>query len=400
MSKNKLNKRIGVIEPSMTIGISAKAKDMCASGIDVLSFSAGEPDFDTPDNVKEAGIRAIKSGFTKYTAAGGINELKDAVVAKEKNKNGLEYKRSEICISVGAKHSLYNIGAVMLEEGDEVIIPAPYWVTYEAIVKFTGATPVIVRTKEENNFVLNREDLEKAITDRTKMILLNNPSNPAGATYSKEDLQFIADLAEKHDIWIISDEIYEDIVFDGYKPVSIATLSDYAREKTLIVNGTSKSYSMTGWRIGYTCGDEEVIAAMTKLQSQSTSNPASMSQLAALEALNGPQDSVAMMRKKFEERRDYIVGALNEIENITCVTPKGAFYVFPNVSRFYGKEYNSKIINNSMDFSMVLLEEAKIAVVPGVAFGDDDFVRISFATDMETIKKGMQVFKEFLASLK
>lgn len=400
MSKNKLNNRIGVIEPSMTIGISAKAKDMCASGIDVLTFSAGEPDFDTPNNVKEAGIKAIKDGFTKYTAAGGINELKDAVIAKEKNKNGLEYRRSEVCISAGAKHSLYNIGAVMLEEGDEVIIPAPYWVTYEAIVKFTGATPVIVRTKEENNFVLNREDIEKTITDKTKIILLNNPSNPTGATYSREDLQFISDLAEKHNIWIVSDEIYEDIVFDGYKPVSIATLSDYAKKRTLIVNGTSKSYSMTGWRIGYTCGDEEVIAAMTKLQSQSTSNPTSISQLAAVEALNGPQDSVAMMREKFEERRDYIVNALNEIEGITCVTPKGAFYVFPNVSKFYGKEYNGKKIDNSMDFAMILLEEARVAVVPGIAFGEDDFIRVSFATDMETIKKGMHAFKEFLTSLK
>ena len=400
MSKSKLNARINTIEPSMTIGISAKAKEMCAQGIDVLTFSAGEPDFDTPDNVKEAAIKSIRDGFTKYTAAGGINELKDAVVEKEKRKNGLTYSRADVCISVGAKHSLYNIGEVMLEKGDEVIIPAPYWVTYEAIVKFCGAKPVIVRTKEENNFVLDRGELESAITKNTKMILLNNPSNPTGATYEKEDLQFIADLAEKNDLWIISDEIYEDIVFDGYKPVSIAALSDYARKKTLIVNGTSKSYSMTGWRIGYTCGDSEVIAAMTKLQSQSTSNPTSISQMAAVEALNGPQDSVAMMRDKFEERRDYIVEALNDINGITCVKPKGAFYVFPNVSKFYGKSYNGKKINNSMDFAMVLLEEARVAVVPGVAFGEDDFVRVSFATDLETIKRGMKVLKEFLNSVK
>jgi aspartate aminotransferase len=400
MSKAKLNRQIGVIEPSMTIGISAKAKDLCASGIDILTFSAGEPDFDTPENVKEAGIRAIKSGYTKYTAAGGINELKDAVIAKEKRKNGLDYTRNEVCISAGAKHSLYNIGAVMLQEGDEVIIPAPYWVTYEAIVKFCGATPVIVRTKEENDFVLDKNELEAAITENTKMILLNNPSNPTGATYEKDDLQFIADLAEKHDLWIISDEIYEDIVFDGYKPISIATLSDYAKQKTLVVNGTSKSYSMTGWRIGYTCGDSEVIAAMTKLQSQSTSNPTSIAQWAAVEALNGPQDSVAMMREKFEERRDYIVEAFNDIEGITCVKPKGAFYVFPNVSSCYGKLYNGKKINNSMDFGMILLEEANVAVVPGVAFGEDDFVRISFATDLDTIKRGMKALKDFVAALK
>ncbi len=400
MSKSKLNFRINMIEPSMTQGITAKAKEMTASGVDVLTFSAGEPDFDTPDNIKEAAIKSIKEGFTKYTAAGGINELKDAVVAKEKRKNGLDYKRSEVCISVGAKHSLYNICSVMLEKGDEVIIPAPYWVTYEAIVKVNEATPVIVRTKEENNFVLDKGELEKAITDKTKMIFLNNPSNPSGATYEKEDLQFIADLAEKHDIWIISDEIYEDIVFDGYEPVSIATLSDYTKEKTLIVNGTSKSYSMTGWRIGYTCGDSEIIAAMTKLQSQSTSNPTSISQMAAVEALNGPQDSVSMMREKFEQRRDYIVEALNDIEGVSCVKPKGAFYVFPNVSSFYGKEYKGKKINNSMDFSMVLLEEAHVAVVPGVAFGEDNFIRISYATDLDTIKNGMQVLKDFLSSLK
>ena len=400
MSKDKLNYRIGLIEPSMTQGISAKAKDMCASGIDVLTFSAGEPDFDTPENIKKAAIKAIEEGFTKYTAAGGINELKDAIIAKEKRKNGLDYKRAEICVSVGAKHSLYNICSVMLEKGDEVIIPAPYWVTYEAIVKINEATPVIVKTKEENNFVLDKHELEKAVTENTKMILLNNPSNPTGATYEKEDLQFIADLAEKHNIWIVSDEIYEDIVFDGYEPVSIATLSEYAKEKTLIVNGMSKSYSMTGWRIGYTCGDAQIISAMTKLQSQSTSNPTSIAQIAAVEALNGSQDSVAMMREKFEERRDYIVKALNEMDNISCVKPKGAFYVFPNVSKYYGKEYNGRKINNSMDFSMVLLEEANVAVVPGIAFGDDDFVRISYATDLDTIKRGMQALKEFLNALK
>ncbi len=397
---SKLNARINMIEPSMTIGISAKAKEMRDSGIDVLTFSAGEPDFDTPDNIKNAAIQSIKDGFTKYTAAGGINELKDAVIAKEKRKNGLDYKRSEVCISVGAKHSLYNICSVMIEKGDEVIIPAPYWVTYEAIVKVNEATPVIVRTKEENNFVLNKDDLEKAITNKTKIIMLNNPSNPTGATYEKDDLQFIAELAEKHDLWIISDEIYEDIVFDGYNPVSIATLSDYAKEKTLVVNGTSKSYSMTGWRIGYTCGDSEVIAAMTKLQSQSTSNPTSIAQIAAVEALNGPQDSVAMMRDKFEERRNYIVEALNAIEGISCVNPKGAFYVFPNVSNFYGKEYKGRKINNSLDFAMILLEEANVAVVPGVAFGDDDFIRVSFATDLETIKRGVKALKEFLSDLK
>lgn len=399
MSKSKLNKAISSIEPSMTIGISAKAKDMCETGIDVLTFSAGEPDFDTPDNVKEAGIKAIRDGFTKYTAAGGINELKEAVVMKEKRHNGVDYDRNQVCISAGAKHSLYNIGAVMLEEGDEVIIPAPYWVTYEAIVKFVGAAPVIVKTDEKNGFVLNKDKFLSAITDKTKMLILNNPGNPTGVTYSKKDLEFIADSAKEHDFWIVADEIYEDIVFDGYKPVSIASFSDDTYKRTLVVNGTSKSYAATGWRIGYTCGDKDIIAAMTKLQSQSTSNPTSISQMAAVEALNGPQDSVEIMRKEFEKRRNYIVNEMRGIENITCVNPKGAFYIFPNVSAFYGKSYKGNKISNSMDFSMLLLEYARVAVVPGVAFGDDNYLRVSFATSMENIEKGMRAFKDFIKQI-
>ncbi len=400
MGAGKLNRRIGQIEPSMTIGISAKAKELNASGIRVLTFSAGEPDFDTPENIKEAAIRAIKEGFTKYTAAGGINELKDAIIEKEKRKNGLEYKREEVCVSVGAKHALFNIGAVMLEEGDEVIIAAPYWVTYEAIVKYFDAKPVIVHTQEKDGFVLKPEDFEKAITNNTKMVWINNPCNPTGGTYEKEDLEEIARIAEKHGIWIVSDEIYEDIVFDGYRPVSIATLSDYAYERTLVVNGVSKSYSMTGWRIGYTCGDKEIIAAMTKLQSQSTSNPTSIAQIAAIEAISGPQDSVEMMRKEFEKRRNYIVDALNSIDGISCFKPKGAFYVFPNISSFFGKEYHGKKINGSMDFAMTLLEEAKVAVVPGIAFGDDNFIRVSFATDLDTIKEGVEAIRQFVSELK
>ncbi|WP_025270148.1 pyridoxal phosphate-dependent aminotransferase [Hippea sp. KM1] len=400
MSKAKLNARINRIEPSMTIGISAKAKELCAAGLDVLSFSAGEPDFDTPDNIKIAAIKATVDGFTKYTAAGGINELRDAVVEKQKRRNGLDYKRENVCISVGAKHALFNIAAVMLEEGDEIIIPAPYWVTYEAIAKYVGAKPVIIETKEENGFIPTPEDWEKAITPNTKMILLNNPSNPTGATYEKEDLEFIAKLAEKHDLWIISDEIYEDIVFDGYDPISIARLSDYAYERTLVVNGISKTYSMTGWRIGYTCGDKDVIAAMIKLQSQSTSNPTSIAQMAALEALRGPQDSVEKMRVKFEERRNFIVEALNNIDGITCFKPKGAFYVFPNISAFFGREYEGEKITGSMKFAELLLEHALIAVVPGIAFGDDRFMRFSFATSLDNLKEGVKRLEEFVKKIK
>ncbi len=400
MSRPKLNRRIGLIQPSMTIGISAKAKELKAAGVNVINFSAGEPDFDTPDNIKMAAVKSIAEGFTKYTAAGGINELRDAVVEKEKNKNGLEYKRENVCISVGAKHALFNIAAVMLDEGDEVVIIAPYWVTYEAIVNYVGGKAVIVNTTEENGFVPTKEQLEKAITPKTKMIWVNNPTNPTGATYTVDDLKFIVELAEKNDIWLVSDEIYEDIVFDGYKPVSMATLSDYAYNRTLVVNGVSKTYSMTGWRIGYTCGDAEVIGAMIKLQSQSTSNPTSVAQCAALEALTGDQYSVEKMRIQFEKRRDYIVDALNSIEGISCFKPKGAFYVFPNISSFFGKEYEGRKINGSMDFAELLLENHHVAVVPGIAFGDDRFLRMSFATSLEDIKEGVKRLQEFTSKIK
>ena len=399
MSKPKLSKRIGLIQPSLTIGISAKAKELRSQGVSVTNFAAGEPDFDTPDNIKYAAIKSIVKGNTKYTPAGGTNELKDAVVEKEKRKNGLEYKRENVCISVGAKHALFNIASVMLDEGDEIIIPSPYWVTYEAIASYVGAKPVIVKTEEKNGFVPKIEELGKAITEKTKMIIINNPSNPTGATYSEDELKEIAKLAEKHDIWIISDEIYEDIVFDGYKPVSIATLSDYARERTLVVNGVSKTYSMTGWRIGYTCGDRDVIAAMSKLQSQSTTNPTSIAQDAAIEALLGPQDSVERMRVAFEQRRTYIVKALNEIEGITCHNPKGAFYVFPNISAFFGRKINGEEIKNSMDFATKLLETEHVALVPGIAFGADEFVRISFATSMKEIEEGIERLKQFVSKL-
>ena len=399
MSKAKLNSRIGLIQPSMTIGISAKAKELKANGVNVINFSAGEPDFDTPDNIKMAAIKSLAEGFTKYTAAGGINELRDAVAKKEKVKNNLEYKRENVCISVGAKHALFNIAAVMLEPPDEVIIISPYWVTYEAIVSYVGATPIIIDTKQENGFVPTVEDIEAKITENTKMIWINNPTNPTGATYTQQQLEDIAQLAQRHDLWIVSDEIYEDIVFDGYKPVSIATLSDYAYERTLVVNGVSKTYSMTGWRIGYTCGDKDIIAAMIKLLSQSTSNPTSIAQTAALEALEGPQDSVERMRLEFEKRRDYIVGALNGMEGISCYKPKGAFYVFPNISSFFGKSYEGKKIENSMDFCTLLLEHAHVATVPGIAFGDDRFMRVSFATSLEDIEEGMARLKAFIEKI-
>jgi aspartate aminotransferase len=398
--KKKLAERIGRIEESITIAITAKAKEMNAAGIKILSFGAGEPDFDTPDNIKEAAIKAIKNGFTKYTAAGGTNELKDAIIEKEKKINGVAYKRNEICVSAGGKQNLFNLSQVLFEEGDEVIILSPYWVTYEAIVKYANAIPVVITASDKTGFVPTQEQLLQAITPRTKAIILNNPSNPTGGVFEKKDLEFLAELALKNDFWVISDEMYESIVYDNYKPVSIASFSKEIKDKTIVVNGVSKTYSMTGWRIGYSCGDSEITENMIKLQSQSTSNPTSIAQMAALEALTGPQDSVEVMRKEFEKRRNYIVSALNSINGITCFNPKGAFYVFPNISALYGKSINGKTINNSMDFASVLLDEAKVAVVPGIGFGDDNYVRLSFATSMQVIQEGIEAIKEFVSKLK
>jgi aspartate aminotransferase len=398
--KKKLAERIGRIEESITIAITAKAKEMNAAGIKILSFGAGEPDFDTPDNIKEAAIKAIKNGFTKYTAAGGINELKDAIIEKEKKINSVAYKRNEICVSAGGKQNLFNLSQVLFEEGDEVIILSPYWVTYEAIVKYANAIPVVITASDKTGFVPTQEQLLQAITPKTKAIILNNPSNPTGGVFEKKDLEFLAELALKNDFWVISDEMYESIVYDNYKPVSIAIFSKEIKDKTIVVNGVSKTYSMTGWRIGYSCGDSEITENMIKLQSQSTSNPTSIAQMAALEALTGPQDSVEVMRKEFEKRRNYIVSALNSINGITCFNPKGAFYVFPNISALYGKSINGKTINNSMDFASVLLDEAKVAVVPGIGFGDDNYVRLSFATSMQVIQEGIEAIKEFVSKLK
>ncbi|MGE4546565.1 MAG: pyridoxal phosphate-dependent aminotransferase [Desulfurella sp.] len=398
--KKKLTERIGRIEESITIAITAKAKEMNAAGIKILSFGAGEPDFDTPDNIKEAAIKAIKNGFTKYTAAGGTNELKDAIIEKEKKINGVEYKRNEICVSAGGKQNLFNLSQALFEEGDEVIILSPYWVTYEAIVKYANAVPVVIKASDKTGFVPTQEQLKEAITPKTKAIILNNPSNPTGGVFEKKDLEFLAELALKNDFWVISDEMYESIVYDNYKPVSIASFSKEIKDKTIVVNGVSKTYSMTGWRIGYSCGDSEITENMIKLQSQSTSNPTSIAQMAALEALTGPQDSIEVMRKEFEKRRNYIVSTLNSINGITCFNPKGAFYVFPNISALYGKSINGKTINNSMDFASVLLDEAKVAVVPGIGFGDDNYVRLSFATSMQVIQEGIEAIKEFVSKLK
>ncbi len=394
-----LAKRVSKLKPSPTLAIDAKAKAMIAQGIDVVNFGVGEPDFDTPDNVKEAAIKAINNGFTKYTAVGGIDELKEVIIRKLEGDNNLTYSKNQIIVSCGAKHSLYNIAQVLFDKGDEVIIPAPYWVSYPDQVILNDAKPVILNTKEENNFVPSTKELKKKITKKTKAIILNSPSNPTGSAYDRNILEEIADIAVKKKIFVISDEIYEKIIYEGFKHVSIASLNEKIKNLTIVVNGLSKSHSMTGWRIGYAAGPEDIISAMSKVQSQSTSNPTSISQKAAVEALKGPQNFINIMVDEFDKRRRYIVERLNRINGITCAMPKGAFYAFPNVSKLYGKSYNGKNIKGSSDLANYFLDKAQAAVVAGDAFGADDYIRFSYATSMENIRKGLDRIEESINAL-
>lgn len=397
--KHSLAKKLDAVKPSLTLSITSKEKEMRSRGIDVIGFGAGEPDFDTPDNIKKAAIKSIENGFTKYTHSGGMPELKKAVQAKFRRENSLDYGLDQIIINCGAKHSLYSIFQVMLNGGDEVIIPAPYWVSYPDMVLLADGKPVILPTREEHNFEIDIRELEKSITERTKAIVLNSPSNPTGCVYSPGKLKEMAGFLSDKNIYVVSDEIYEHMVYDGAKAMSIASLSEEMKEKTIIVNGVSKTYSMTGWRIGYAAGPKEIIKAMDTLQSQSTSNPTSISQAAAVEALNGEQHAIKNMVMEFCERRDYIVNALNEIPGITCRKPAGAFYVFPKISGLYGRKYEGHAIAGSLDFSSLLLEQAKVAVIPGIGFGDDRHVRLSYACSMDNIRKGMERIREFVEKL-
>lgn len=394
-----LTKRVQDIKPSPTLEITAKAVAMKAQGIDVIGFGAGEPDFDTPENIKEAAIKALKEGFTKYTPADGIVELKDAIIEKFKRDSGLDYKRTEIIVSCGGKHSLYNIAQALFQKGDEVIIPSPYWVTFPAQVILAEATPIIIDTNEKTEFKITRGHLEKNCSDKTKAIIINNPCNPTGAAYSKKELEELADFAVSKGIFIISDEIYEKIVYDGHQHTCIASLGEDIKQLTIVSNGLSKTYSMTGWRLGYSAAREDITKAMVKIQSHSTSNPTSFVQKAGVEALNGPQEAVERMVEEFKKRRDYIIKRLNSMKGISCFNPPGAFYVFPNVSKTYGKKTKKMTINNSSDFATYLLDEAKVAFVPGIAFGADDYVRISYAISMEDIEKGMDRMDKALGKL-
>jgi aspartate aminotransferase len=384
------------IAPSLTLAMNTKAKLLKAKGIDVISFAAGEPDFQTPNHVKEAGKKAIDGNKTYYTPASGIVELKEMVVQKFKQENGLDYGIDEVIINSGAKHAVFNALAVLVDEGDEVVIPAPYWVSYPEMVKILGGKISLIPTTEDTGFKISPSDLEKVINKRTKVILLNSPNNPTGAVYSKEALFALAEYLEDRDIAIISDEIYEKIVYKGNTHVSIASFSEKIKEKTVVINGVSKAFSMTGWRIGYAAGPKEVIDAINKLQGHTSGNPASISQWASLAALKEESSFLKSWVAEFTKRKDYIVNALNNLDSISCTDPEGAFYVFPKVDGLFGGTINGVFIANSIDLSNYLLEYGKIAVVPGMAFGADNYIRISFATSMENIIEGMKRFEEAL----
>jgi aspartate aminotransferase len=394
-----LSRRADSLKPSPTLAITAKEKALRAQGLDIAGFGAGEPDFDTPQHVKQAAIDAINEGFTKYTAVGGIDPLKDAIIEKFKRDNGLSYSREEVIVSCGGKHGLYNLFQALFQEGDEVIVLTPYWVSYPPMLELAGAKAVIVDTREEDDYQPSGGMLKKYLTRNTKGIILNYPSNPVGSVYTIETLTEIGRLAVENGFYLISDEIYEKLAYDGYKHVSIASLDPSFKERTIIAHGVSKSYSMTGWRIGFTAGPKEVVTAMSNIQSQSTSNPTSISQRAAVAALNGPQDFIAMMVAEFQKRRDYLVAELRSIPGVTCYNPRGSFYVFPNFNALLGKKYKGKVINSSAALTELLLEEFHTAVVPGVEFGKEGYLRLSFATSMEVIKKGVERIKRAAAAL-
>ena len=394
-----LSKCVNRIEDSITLAISAKAKAMKAEGIDVVGLSAGEPDFDTPDHIKQAAIKAINDGITKYTPAAGLPALRKAIAEKFKRDNGLPYKPEETIVGCGAKHSVFVAVMALIDESDEAIIPTPYWVSYPEMVKVAAGKPVIVETTPESGLKLTPEQLQEAITPKTKLLILNSPSNPSGMVYTREELKALAEVLANTSIWVISDEIYEKILYDGATHHSIAALNPEVFKRTVTVNGVSKTYSMTGWRIGYSGGPLEVIKAMGKLQSQEISNPCSIAQMATIEALTGPQDCVDMMVKAFDERRRYLVGRLNSMEGVTCVSPRGAFYAFPDFSAHYGKSFNGKPIDGSVDMCNFLLEEMKVAAVPGEGFGADNHLRLSYAASLEALEKALDRIQQGLARL-
>lgn len=395
----RISQRCQRVTGSLTLAIDAKAKEMKQKGIDVVGFGAGEPDFDTPEHIRKAAKDALDLGKTRYTPAAGMPELRQAICDKLKRDNGLDYVPQQIVVSNGAKHSLFNSFQALLEEGDEVIVPGPYWVSYPEIVRMAGGVPVIVEGTEANNFKPTIDDFRAAVTDKTRAVVINSPNNPNGFVFTREELQAIGDLAIEKDLSIVSDEIYEFLVYDGAEHISIASLSPEIKERTIVINGMSKAYAMTGWRIGYTASPLNAAKAMTNFQSHSTSCPNSIAQYAALTALSGPDDQLKSMVAEFDRRRRRIVELINEIPGLSCKPPKGAFYVMMNIGGVFGKRYNGAPIVDSMSFTQLLLDNSHVAVVPGAGFGADAYVRLSYATSMENIEKGLARIKEFVGKL-
>ena len=395
-----ISKIAAAVSPSATLAVNALAKKMRAEGKDVVGFGTGEPDFETPDRISYAGIRAICDGQTKYTPAAGIVPLRKAVCKRLKEDYDLDYDETQVVVASGAKHSVYLALAVLVDPGDEVILPAPYWVSYYEMIRLVGGVPVVVTAGEDQNFKITAEQLEAAITEKTKAVMINNPSNPTGAIYTKEELQALADICVRHDLFIIADEIYDKLIYDGARFTSIPTLGEDVKAQTILINGVSKTYSMTGWRVGYAVAEKPVASAMSSYASHSTGAPATMAQYAAQEALEGPQDEVEAMRKVFEERRNYLVSRMNAMDGVSCLTPNGAFYVMMNLEQLFGKTIDGEVIATADDFARLFLEKSMVAVVSCTAFGAPSFVRWSYATSMENIQKGMDRLEQFLAKVK
>jgi len=392
----KLSDKVLNIAPSMTLAVNAKLKKMVDEGVEVFGFGVGEPDFDTPEYIRNAAIEAMNKGFTRYTPAQGTIELRKAICAKLKRENSLDYEPNQIIVSSGAKHSLSNAFAAILNPGDEVIVPVPYWVSYTEIIKLNDGVPVLVQTKKENNFKMSGEELKNAITANTKAILINSPSNPTGAVYTEKELREIADIAVQNNLFVVSDEIYERIIYDDNKHISIASFNSEIKDLTILINGMSKSYAMTGWRLGYAAGNEKLIKAMSSVQGHAVSHPSSITQYAAAAALNGPQDDLKNMVQEFSKRRNYMYGRINAMKGLSCIKPEGAFYVYVDISSYLGRNLCGIKLDSCLDFAQTMLEKGHVAVVPGAAFGTEGFVRISYATSMEIIKNGLDAFESFI----
>jgi len=394
----EISKIASAVQASTTLQVDAMYKQMLAEGKDVIGFGAGEPDFDTPENIKDVAQKAIRDGQTKYTPASGMPALRKAVADRLMADNGISYAPEQIVIASGAKHNIYVALQTLINPADEVILPAPYWVTYDEAIRMVGGVPIVVSAPESSDFKITKEQLEAAVSDKTKLFILNNPSNPTGMLHGEDELRGLAEVCAKHDLYIMSDEIYYNLVYDGGKFTSVAELGEDIKERTIIINGVSKTYAMTGWRIGYSASNAQLAKIMGNYLSHSTSSPSTISQLAAVEALNGPQDSVATMRAEFEKRRNYLVGRINAIEGVSCRKPEGAFYVLLHIEKLIGRTLGGKLINNSDDFSLAFLESGKVAAVSCSGFGCDNFIRLTYATSMDAIEEGMDRLEIFVGA--